>query len=89
MTNEEELEILSTRYIAPRVVRLSSGNIAIIPMMGRSAPTIVPAHDFIAIIRAIPSIDDLETQSRAIAEAHRTRPAAAPKPFQPTLDDLA
>ncbi len=83
---EDEMEAQSTRYIAPRIMRLSSGRIAIIPMIGREPPRFIEAADF--TIDMIPTDDQL-TAYKEVTEAamkRRAEPAAKPKP---TLDDLA
>lgn len=96
MTNEESLEIQSTRYIAPRVMRLSSGNIAIIPMIGRDPPIVIDmdnlsrfAANLATLYDAIPTIDTLEEKYRFLQTEHRRAPASTPRSLQPTLDDLA
>lgn len=95
MTNEENLEILSTRYVAPRIMRLSSGRIAIIPMMGKGAPVLIDPTEYYPegalnkLIAAIPTIDALEHQYASLREEHRHKPSATPRPLQPTLGDLA
>lgn len=94
MTNEENLEIQSTRYIAPRVMRLTSGRIAIIPMMGKGAPVLIDnaignLENLTALFNSIPSIDDLERTYYTIRDAHVKAPSSTPRSLQPTLDDLA
>lgn len=91
----DEQEALSFRYVAPRVFRLSSGNIAIVPMIGRGAPNIVTPQVFAEFWRTLlPNIDDLETLNRVEDHAMRQRAASMnaprkPAPTKATLDDLA
>lgn len=85
MTTDEQ-EALSFRYIAPRIFFLSSGNIAIIPMIGEAKPVIVESQNFYDLQSYIPDMQELEALERAQVRA-QTRPAT-PKPPKATLDDL-
>lgn len=90
MTSDEQ-EALSFRYVAPRVFRLSSGNIALCPMIGREPPIIYTPEAFMNLL-PIPSMQDLEDLSKREDAAMRARmQSLAPKPFktQASLDDLA
>lgn len=95
MTNEESLEILSTRYVAPRIMRLTSGRIAIVPMMGKGEPKLVdyndatPVETLEELYDAIPSVDDLERTYSELRETVRAAPTRTPKPLQASLEDLA
>jgi len=82
-------EALSFRYIAPRIVTLSSGNIAIIPMLGREPPTIVAPTQFHRGL--IPNLTQLEAeQLRTEAEMRvRASPPSSRSTPKPTMDDLA
>ena len=71
---EDEQEALSIRYICPRIVRLSSGNIAIMDMSAESRPPIIIEYD--DICRLLESIPQAET----LCSAHDARNAAERKP---------
>lgn len=90
MTPDEQ-EALSFRYIAPRIMFLSSGNIAIIPMIGRRGVTIVEPQNFYDLQSYIPHPEELERQYEDAETAMRARLTKhmPPKPTKASLDDLA
>ena len=88
MTSDEQ-EAASFRYIAPRIFMLSSGNIAIIPMIGRGATVIVEPKNFYDLVSYLPTMNELEALHRQSEAVMRARQSSTPKPLQPTLDDLA
>jgi hypothetical protein len=89
MTQDEQ-EAGSFRYVAPRVFVLSSGNIAVCHMIGRLPPQIYTPAEF--SIACLPTMEDLDEQSRLADAAQRARAASLTTVrIQPkaTLDDLA
>lgn len=89
MTDDEQ-EASSFRYVAPRVFILSSGNVAVIPMIGRDPPRIIPMEQFDPRVD-LPGMHDLENAYQRAQDTQRAaaRSAAPPKPRQTSLDDLA
>lgn len=88
MTQDEQ-EAQSFRYVAPRVFVLSSGNIAICPMVGRQPIRIVRMQDFDPAVD-LPHMHDLENQhTRAMEDQRACATTMKPTRFQASLDDLA
>lgn len=90
MTDDEQ-EALSFRYVAPRIFILSSGNIAIVPMVGRKPPVIVETKNFYDLVSYLPTMEELEAQHQAADLEQRTRVTVMNREARPkaTLDDLA
>jgi hypothetical protein len=93
---DDEQEALSFRYVAPRIMVLSSGNIAICPMLGREPPRIVTPEQFaLEWHNLLPTLEQLDLVHQLADKAMRARMATlAPKRMTPpshkaTLDDLA
>lgn len=85
---DDELEAASTRYIAPRIMRLASGRIALIPMLGRDPPRFIEPSEF--SLDMIPTYHDLEVfKAKTEATMRSTFKPQTTKPPKPTLDDLA
>jgi hypothetical protein len=89
----DEQEAKSFRYIAPRIMVLSSGVIAIIPMMGDGEITYHdpnaydhPYAAYAALVEAIPTLKQLDEQ---YVELQSRRPKLVPQVERATLDDLA
>lgn len=88
MTQDEQ-EASSFRYVAPRIMVLSSGNIAVISMLGREPPRIYTPAEF--GIHCLPTMDQLDETQRAGNQLMRERMdhPPRPKPIKASLDDLA
>lgn len=92
MAIEQDLqETLSFRYVAPRIFMLSSGNIAICPMIGRGPPTIVEPKDFYDLCAMVPTTGELEALSRREDDAMRQRQEVmnSTRKSQASAEDLA
>jgi len=86
-TNADLLEALSTRYVAPRILMLSSGIIALIPMMGKGEIHYISPSDFSTLATVIPTADELALQHDEINRNFRTKPPPSAR-TTPTLDEL-
>lgn len=91
MIDPDEQEILSFRYIAPRIVILSSGNIAMCSMVDATPPIIYTPKQFELFWRNyIPTIEQLELDfSKPNPKPDYTNRAPRPtRSAAPRLEDI-